>query len=93
MFKLPLKNIYSRGTVFLCFILFFSYAMKEGGNTPHFRSDQIHGGKDNIAQNNSFITSYGKSLETFCSPDIFEGYGLQPIPVNEPGLKNNRWIK
>lgn len=46
-----------------------------------------------ITENNSVVQSEGKTIEEFCAPEILKKYGLQPIPFDKIGPKNNRWLK
>jgi|GEM_PF-340954 len=51
------------------------------------------GGEENeITENNSSVSSEGKTVENFCSPELLKNYGMQPIPVGKIGPKNNKWI-
>ena len=34
----------------------------------------------------------GQPLESFCTTEVLTKYGLQPIPLEKIGHKNNRWI-
>jgi len=46
-----------------------------------------------ILINNPVLQSEGKVVEAFCSSKILKEYGLQAIPVEKIGPKNNKWIK
>jgi len=46
-----------------------------------------------ILENNPATQADGKTLEDFCTPDLLKKYGLQPIPVNQIGPKNNKWLE
>ena len=46
-----------------------------------------------VEKNNTSIQANGKSIEYFCSDDMLNKYGLQPIPLQKIGPHNNRWIK
>ena len=49
--------------------------------------------KDNqIVRNNTELQANGKPIETFCTKEELAKYGLQPIPVEKIGPKENRWI-
>lgn len=43
--------------------------------------------------NNVSLKSEGKEPEAFCTREVTEKYGLQPIPVDAMGPKNNPWLK
>ena len=45
-----------------------------------------------ILINNPVLKSDGKTSEAFCAPEILNKYGLQPIPYQQIGPKNNPWI-
>ncbi len=45
-----------------------------------------------ITENNSVVSSDGKSVEDFCSSKVLKKYGLQAIPVEKIGPKNNKWL-
>jgi uncharacterized protein YukJ len=45
-----------------------------------------------ILINNPVLQSDGKTAEAFCAPEILDKYGLQPIPYQQIGPKNNPWI-
>ena len=50
--------------------------------------------KDNqIVRNNTEIEANGKPVEAFCTKKEMAKYGLQPIPLDEIGPKNNRWVR
>lgn len=51
----------------------------------------IGGDENEITENNSSVRSTGKTVEEFCSSEILKNYGMQPIPVQEIGPKNNKW--
>jgi hypothetical protein len=46
-----------------------------------------------ILENNQVIQSGGKKADAFCNPNFLKKYGLQPIPVDKIGPKNNHWIQ
>jgi pectate lyase len=46
-----------------------------------------------VLGNNPVLQSEGKKPEAFYSSEILKKYGLQPIPVENIGPKNNPWIK
>ena len=46
----------------------------------------------NKEENNTSVESNGKTLEDFCNTDVLKVYGLQPIPFEEMGPKNNKWL-
>lgn len=46
----------------------------------------------NVA-NNVSLNSEGKDAEAFCAREVTEKYGLQPIPVDAMGPKNNPWLE
>ncbi len=46
----------------------------------------------NITENNNSVSSEGKSIEAFYKTEILEKYGLEPIPFEEIGPSNNKWI-
>ena len=52
-----------------------------------FRSPQ-----KNVMRNNTELEANGKSIEAFCTNDELVKYGLQPIPVEKIGPKNNLWL-
>lgn len=45
-----------------------------------------------ILINNPVLQSDGKTAEAFCAPEILNKYGLQHIPCQQIGPKNNLWI-
>ncbi|MBW8324281.1 MAG: right-handed parallel beta-helix repeat-containing protein [Prolixibacteraceae bacterium] len=45
-----------------------------------------------ILINNPVLQSDGKTADAFCAPEILDKYGLQPIPYQQIGPKNNPWI-
>lgn len=45
-----------------------------------------------ILINNPVLQSDGKTAEAFCAPEILNKCGLQPIPYQQIGPKNNPWI-
>ena len=45
-----------------------------------------------VIENNPAVQANGKTPEEFCVPDLLENYGLQPIPVNQIGPKDNKWL-
>ena len=47
----------------------------------------------NRYKNNTTIQADGKSIKDLCNKDVLKQYGLQPIPLNEMGPHNNKWIK
>lgn len=46
-----------------------------------------------VMKNNPMINANGKTPEHICSPDLLKKYGLQPIPVNQIGPRDNRWVE
>lgn len=46
-----------------------------------------------VLENNPVLQANGKKAEAFCTSKILKKYGLQPIPVEKIGPKNNPWIK
>jgi hypothetical protein len=56
-------------------------------------NDYLRSSEKQVFENNTSVGTNGKTLEAFCSPEILEDYGLQPIPVGKIGPKNNKWIK
>jgi hypothetical protein len=56
-------------------------------------NDYLRSSEKQVFENNTSVGTNGKTLEMFCSPEILEDYGLQPIPIREIGPKNNKWIK
>lgn len=45
-----------------------------------------------IFENNPSVEANDKSVEYFCDPSLLEKYGMQPIPYQKIGPKNNIWI-
>jgi hypothetical protein len=43
-------------------------------------------------RNNTELQANGQPLEAFCTTEVLTKYGLQPIPLEKIGPKNNRWI-
>jgi hypothetical protein len=53
----------------------------------------FHNLKDNqMVRNNTEMEAHGKPIEAFCTKKELAKYGLQPIPVEKIGPKNNKWI-
>ena len=49
--------------------------------------------KDNPnIRNNTELEAQGKPIESFCTKEVLAKYGLQPIPIEKIGPKENRWI-
>ena len=49
--------------------------------------------KDNqLVRNNTETEANGKPIEAFCTQEELSKYGLQPIPVEKIGPKENRWL-
>ena len=46
----------------------------------------------NMEENNTLIDAAGKSVKDFCNPEVLKKYGLQPIPLEKMGTKNNKWL-
>jgi hypothetical protein len=46
-----------------------------------------------IFDNNPVLLSEGKGTEAFCTPETLRKHGLQPIPLQKMGPKNNQWDK
>jgi hypothetical protein len=44
-----------------------------------------------VFENNTSIEADSRKLDEFCDPQLLEKYGLQPIPCQEIGPKNNKW--
>lgn len=42
--------------------------------------------------NNITLQSEDRGIKAFCEKEILDQYGLQPIPVEKIGPKNNRWL-
>ncbi len=57
--------------------------------------DKLFIGNDGteITENNSSVSAHGKTVADFCSAKVLKNYGMQPIPINEIGIKNNKWIE
>ncbi len=45
----------------------------------------------NVTNHNSAVNSSGKNVREWCTPEILEQYGLNPIPYKEIGPQSNRW--
>ena len=45
----------------------------------------------NKEENNTSVESGGRTLEDFCSAEVLNKYGMQPVPFNEMGPQNNKW--
>ena len=48
--------------------------------------------KSQILRNNTALDAMGKSVEAFCTNVELAKFGLQPIPVEKIGPKENKWI-
>ncbi len=46
----------------------------------------------NKEENNTSVVADGKTVKDFLKPELMENYGLQPIPLDKMGPKNNKWI-
>ena len=46
-----------------------------------------------VVIHNSSAESAGKTVQEWCSPELLARYGLKPLPIQETGPKNNRWIR
>ncbi len=47
----------------------------------------------NVTENNTSLDGEEKSVKDFCDPELLKKYGLQSIPYEEMGPKNNKWLK
>jgi len=45
-----------------------------------------------ILENNTVAKKEGKTIEEFCTLEVLKSYGLQQIPFEKIGPKNNQWI-
>jgi hypothetical protein len=52
----------------------------------------VHLSDRQILKNNTELDADGKGIEAFCTDAELAKYGLQPIPVEKIGPKNNRWL-
>ena len=53
----------------------------------------LNGSDKQVNINNTSISSNGKSLEYYCSPEVLREYGLESIPIEKIGPQNNKWIQ
>ncbi|HWS01291.1 MAG TPA: right-handed parallel beta-helix repeat-containing protein, partial [Prolixibacteraceae bacterium] len=57
------------------------------------KSQFLRSNQQQIFENNTTVASGGESKEAFFSSVFLKKYGLEPIPVEKMGPKNNPWIK
>jgi len=56
-------------------------------------SQMFYNKRDNqIVSNNTELEANNKPIEAFCTKEELSKYGLQPIPVEKIGPKENRWL-
>jgi len=56
------------------------------------KNDFLRANDKQIFENNDTTEANEKTVEYFCDPLVMEKYGMQPIPWEKIGPKNNIWI-
>ena len=57
------------------------------------KHDYLRCSDKQILENNTVIQASGKTPDNICIPDFLKKYGLQPIPADQMGPQNNKWLE